>query len=207
MKLFDVKKNKLLGICLFGIMCVSIVMLYTAVSIWDFAKTDQIQKADVIIVLGAGVNGKEPSPVFAERLNHGVWLYNNGYANKLLVTGGMGKDSTEPEAEVAKRYLVNKGISGEDILPEKTSRYTHENLKNAKMLMDENSFSTAIVVSDPLHMKRAMIVARDYGITAYSSPTPTTRYIGIKSRLSFLLRETVCYIGYMVFRIFVFLRC
>lgn len=68
--------------------------------------------------------------------------------------------------------------------------------------MESNSYHTAIIVSDPLHMKRAMLMAKDYGIEAYSSPTPTSRYVSLKSKLSFLAREEFFYIGYRVYRIF-----
>jgi uncharacterized SAM-binding protein YcdF (DUF218 family) len=47
--------------------------------------------------------------------------------------------------------------------------------------MSEQGFNTALIVSDPLHMKRAMLYVNNLGITAYSSPTPTTLiYIGAK---------------------------
>ena len=57
-------------------------------------------------------------------------------------------------------------------------------------------------MSDPLHMKRAMLMCEDYGITAYSSPTPTSMYRSLKTKLTFLLREEYFYIGYRIERIF-----
>ena len=60
----------------------------------------------------------------------------------------------------------------------------------------EHGFKDALIVSDPLHMKRAMRMAADYGITAYSSPTPTTRFVSLRSKLPFLAREVFFYIGY-----------
>lgn len=75
-------------------------------------------------------------------------------------------------------------------------------LENAKELMDRCSYSTAIIVSDPLHMKRSMLIAEDCGIAAYSSPTPTTRYQSMKSKFPFLAREEFFYIGYRIYRIF-----
>ena len=56
--------------------------------------------------------------------------------------------------------------------------------------MDENNYETAIIVSDPLHMKRAMLLAEDAGIKAYSSPTPSTRYVSLRTKIPFLARET-----------------
>ena len=95
-----------------------------------------------------------------------------------------------------------QGVPAEDILIEEKSTITQENMKYAKELMDSADMQTAILVSDPLHMKRSMLLAKDAGIEAYTSPTPTTRYIGLKSRLAFLAREVFFYIGYKVYRLF-----
>ena len=68
--------------------------------------------------------------------------------------------------------------------------------------MDEKNMETALVVSDPLHMKRAMLYAEDLGMEAYSSPTPTSLYRSWKTKLPFLAREEFYYIGYKLTRIF-----
>lgn len=173
----------------------------TAISIWQYGKADEKQKADAAIVLGAAAYGERVSPVFEERLNHGIWLYENGYVEKVIVTGGMGKGNEHSDAYAGKKYMIEQGVLEDAILIEEESTVTQENLENAKELMDENSYSTAIIVSDPLHMKRSMLMAKDCGIEAYSSPTPTTRYRTLKSKLPFLAREEFFYIGYKIYRI------
>lgn len=67
--------------------------------------------------------------------------------------------------------------------------------------MDNNAYQSAIIVSDPLHMKRSMVMAKDHGIKAFSSPTPTTRYVSLESKIPFLVREEFFYIGYKIYRI------
>lgn len=133
----------------------------TAISIWRYGKIDEKQKADVAIVLGAATYGEKVSPVYEERLNHGIWLYENGYVEKLIVTGGVGAGNPHSDSYVAKQYMMEQGIRSEDILMEEKSTITQENIKNAKELMDAYSYSSAIIVSDPLHMKRAMLMARE----------------------------------------------
>ncbi len=61
---------------------------------------------------------------------------------------------------------------------------------------------TFIIVSDPLHMKRAMLMAEDLGMTAYPSPTPTTRYRSWRTQFGFWARETFFYLVYGVERPF-----
>ena len=68
--------------------------------------------------------------------------------------------------------------------------------------MDKNGCKRAIIVSDTLHMKRAMLLASDAGIMGYGSPTPTTMYQSFKTKAPFLAREVFYYVGYKWYRIF-----
>ncbi|HEU4872463.1 MAG TPA: YdcF family protein [Pyrinomonadaceae bacterium] len=76
----------------------------------------------------------------------------------------------------------------------------YENILNAKQLTDAHGIRTVLIVSDPLHMKRAMTMARDVGLVAHPSPTPSTRYHGLRSQLGLLAHETYYYIGYLLRR-------
>ena len=68
--------------------------------------------------------------------------------------------------------------------------------------MEENGYETAAIVSDPLHMKRAMLLAKDSGIVAISSPTKSSAYKTLKTKIPFVAREAFFYIGYKWYRLF-----
>ena len=193
------RKTKILaGIAVLAV-CYIIVNL---IEICSFSTKDQKCKADAAIILGAATYDGKVSPVYQERINHGITLYKKGYVKKLIFTGGKAKGNKESDAYAAKQYAVSQGIPEADIWTEDISVITQENLENAKIIMESNKCSVAIIVSDPLHMKRAMLLAKDAGITAYSSPTPTSRYISLRTKIPFLARETFFYIGYKWYRIF-----
>jgi uncharacterized SAM-binding protein YcdF (DUF218 family) len=194
------KKKRTLCVLCGAAFLFMIYLAATALSIWRYASVDEKQPADTAIVLGAGTAGGEISPVFRERIHHGIWLYQNGYVDALIFTGGIGEGNGRSDAWVAGQYAIEQGVPEADILLEEKSTITQENIANAKKIMDEKGYRTAIIVSDPLHMKRAMLMARDYGIEAYSSPTPTSRYISLKTKIPFLAREEFFYIGYKVYR-------
>lgn len=174
---------------------------FQAVSIWRYGAVDEARPADVAIVLGAGTFNGEVSPVYQARIDHGVWLYRNGYVEKLILTGGYGAGSTVSDAAAAGQYAASVGMPEADILLEERSAITQENLAYAREIMEDGGYESALVVSDPLHMKRAMLLARDAGIEAYSSPTPTSRYRSLKTKAKFLAREVFYYIGYQVYRL------
>lgn len=174
----------------------------TTISIVSFSKIDETKKADAAIVLGASVYDNSPSPVFGERINHAVDLYNEGYVDAIIMTGGTGKGNIRSEADIAREYAEQKGVPPEAIFKEEDSTITEENLENAKKVMSEHGMDTALIVSDPLHMRRAMLYAKDLGMTAYSSPTPSTLYRSWKTKLPFLMREELYYSGYRLVRLF-----
>ena len=179
--------------------------IYIGKNVFDicsFSTEDQKCRADVAIILGAETYNGEVSPVYRERINHGITLYEEGYVDRLIVTGGTADEAEGADASSAKKYLLSQGIPEEAVLMENQSSITQENLENSKVIMEENGYKTAIIVSDPLHMKRAMMLAEDAGITAYSSPTPTTRYVSLRTKIPFLARETFYYIGYKWYRVF-----
>lgn len=171
-------------------------------SISNYASKDETQKADAAIILGAAVENGTPTPVFRERINHAIALYQDGYVRFLIFTGGIGDGDGISEAQAGKNYALSMGIPETVIFIEENSHITEENMENAKRIMDAQHLQTALIVSDPLHMKRAMLMAQDYGITAYTSPTQSTMYQTSKTKLPFLAREIVMYIGYSCIRIF-----
>ena len=174
----------------------------TTAAIVSFSGKDETRPADTAIVLGASVYDNSPSPVFCERINHAIDLYNDGYVKTIIMTGGVGEGNARSEADIAREYAEQHSVPAEVIFTEEKSKVTYENLANAKRLMDEQGWETSLIVSDPLHMKRSMLYANDLGMEAYSSPTPTTLYRSWKTKLPFLMREEFYYAGYRLVRVF-----
>jgi len=156
--------------------------------VWT-GQLDQAAPADAIIVLGAAAYDTRPSPVFQERIRHGLDLYQRGYAPVLLFTGGYGNGARYAESQVARRYALRQGVPESAILIESTSRNTRENLQQARKLMQQHDLHRVIVVSDPLHMSRALRLSRELGIDALGSPTPSTRFRTVQTQWRFLLQE------------------
>lgn len=184
---------------------VSMVAITTGLAasrVYSFRNTTSDGPADAAVVLGAAVWTKDVSPVFKERINHAIDLYRRGRIRKLIFTGGQGNPGEPNEASAARSYALKNGLPASDILIEDQSHTTYDNLVNAKQVADTNGIRTVLIVSDPLHMKRAMTMAHDIGLIADPSPTPSTRYRGMSSQLGLLMHETLYYTGYIVRRTF-----
>jgi len=171
-------------------------------SIVRTGQQDHRYPADLIVVLGAAAYGTQPSPVLKERINHGILLLNDKVAPRILFTGGRALESDLAESEVARDYAMNLGIRADRIIIETTSRTTYENLRETKKVSTELNAKKMILVSDPLHMKRAAIMARDLGMDVRNSATQTSMYKTWRTKFPFLLREIYYYHAYRARKLF-----
>ena len=169
----------------------ALVLWLAGVAAWivHVGNRDQAGPADAIVVLGAAAYDTRPSPVFTERIRHGIDLYERGYARTLVFTGGYGDGARFSESQVARTFALRAGVPEDAILIETLSRTTYQNLARSRDLLSDYGLKRVIVVSDPLHMSRALRLCRHLGISAVGSPTPSTRFRSFRTQWRFLARE------------------
>lgn len=177
------------------------VLAYTAIQLWDIHRVghlDRDRSADCAIVLGAAAWHNKPSPVLRERLNHAITLFRDRKINFLILTGGYGKDAPFSESEVGLEYCVDQGIPREKIRVERKSLNTIDNLREARDIMKDEGWQTALLVSDPWHLKRARRMASDLGLEVYVTATPSSRFQSFGARTKFLFEEFILYHTYLI---------
>lgn len=127
----------------------------------------QIKKTDVIIVLSGGSypNGT-PTLFTIERVINGILLYKNNLG-KMIIFVGNTNNNIHPDAQIMKDIATNLGISEKDILIETKSGDTYSNLKEVDSIMKNNNFKDALLVTSPVHMLRANLVAQKIGMDIY----------------------------------------
>lgn len=129
---------------------------------------EELKPADVIIVL-AGER--------EQRVGYGVWLYQQGYAPKIIMAGGPVVWRVTA-AQIMKEQAVFLGVPAQDILVEERSTTTKENAEFTKDLMVAEGFGSAILVTSPYHSRRASrIFHRVFGqeMEIISVPVPNSR--------------------------------
>jgi uncharacterized SAM-binding protein YcdF (DUF218 family) len=184
-----VRIKRLLLIIFVFCAAVSGVFIFQMFDVYMYSKNSSLKKVDAAIVLGAAAWGNNPSPVFRERINHAIDLYNRGYCDFIIITGGKGFPDEPGEGVIGRKYALKNGIPENAILIENYSRNTEENLHYALLIAGKHDLKTFVLVSDPYHMRRAMLIAEHNEIDAYPSATPTSRYRSSEEQLSFLARE------------------
>lgn len=190
-----------LGILLL-LFLISAWLLFLMFRIYTYSPPESPSHADAAVVLGAVVWDDSPSPVFEQRIKHAINLYETGRIQFIVFTGSATKGESYAESDVAKNYAIQYGISPDHIFHETVSENTWQNLLEARRIYKQQNWSRILIVSDPLHMRRAMTIARDLGVNAYPSPTKTSRYRSWRTKMWFLLRETYYYVLYLLSSLF-----
>jgi uncharacterized SAM-binding protein YcdF (DUF218 family) len=167
-------RRSLVRVVLLGLAVSVGIAAYASFRIWDQGGRDERRAADAIVVMGAAQYDGRPSPLFAARLDHAIALYHEGFAPRIIVTGGKREGDRTTEADSARRYAIRHDVPEDAILAEDTSRTTLQSIRGVAALMDESRLRTAVFVSDPTHMLRVLRMAADVGIDAYGSPTRTS---------------------------------
>lgn len=153
------------------VLCCWLISL-AAVLYWE--RNDQARPAGAIVVLGAAQYVGRPSPVLRARLDHAVALWRRGLAPILVVTGGRGTGDTTSEAAVSRRYAIQQGVSPSAIMLETVGRTTSQSMAGVAALMRTRMRRDVLLVSDPFHMLRLVVIARRHGLEPLASPTPTS---------------------------------
>jgi uncharacterized SAM-binding protein YcdF (DUF218 family) len=151
---------------------------------------------DFIVVLGSGlIRGEAVSKLLAGRIEKGIELLQQYPESRLIFSGGQGKDEKLPEAVAMKKYAIERGIPGEELLVEMESKNTQENILFSKRIIDklsENDYPNILLVSNRYHIFRALLTAKDLGIQCDGRGSKTKLYFALNA----FIREFIAYLYY-----------
>ena len=127
----------------------------------------QLQPADAIVVLGAGVmgNGTLDSDSL-RRVIAGIQLYKKGLAPIVVLSGsGMGPGThEETEAQMRTGLAESMGVPPAAIIKEETANTTFEESIHISAALHARGAGHILLVTDSLHMRRAMRVFAHAGL-------------------------------------------
>lgn len=149
------------------------LLIYLALFAWvaSRATLETAVVSDVAIVLGAAAyyNGAW-NPCLVARVEQGVALLKAGTVKRLILSGGVDIEDGASEAGVMREIALRFGADADALLLEKKATSTAENLEFSRKLMAHEGLQSAIIVSDPYHLPRASLIARQLGLEFTVSP-------------------------------------
>lgn len=135
------------------------------------------QKADVIAVFAGGVGESgEAGGGYQERTKHAVDLYRAGFAPRIIFSSGF--VFAFREAELMRSLAIANGVPERAIVLEEHASNTRENVQFVTELMAKGGWQSALLVSSPYHMRRAVLAwrAADPSTSVVPAPVPQSQF-------------------------------
>jgi len=169
----------------------AILAIITGTHIHKSSRGSPDPQADYAIVLGAGVNGTEPSASLRERIQ-AAKTYAETYPDAILIlSGSQGPNEGISEAQCMYDKLTEAGISPSRLYIEDQADDTEQNIQFSLDLIQQEfrkAPDTVCIISSEYHLLRAGMHGEALGITPLLYPART------ENRLYFcnmFLREIV----------------
>ena len=119
--------------------------------------------ADAVVVLGAGVNGTQPSLSLYTRLTVALDYLEENPDVPVVLTGGRGYGEEITEAQWMYDWLTARGVDPARLILEEQAGNTAENFAFSKELLEEQGIDPAedsvAVVTNDFHIARSRLIA------------------------------------------------
>ncbi|GAA3224431.1 vancomycin high temperature exclusion protein [Dactylosporangium siamense] len=166
------RRRILLRVVLTGSVVAALVLAPTAWvragSLGRIGPAAEAPDADVAIVFGAQVapGGQVPMPFLKGRLDVAARLLATGKVKALLISGDAQGGSGD-EVRVMREYLAGQGVDPARMVVDPHGLDTYDTCRRAH---DVYGVTKALLVSQELHLHRAVTLCRRLGVEAYGVP-------------------------------------
>jgi len=126
-----------------------------------------------IVVLSGGITSKGLlNATTRARVEWAARLHHDGLGRRLLVSGGPRRPGRPPSGPGMKHLAVACGVPAEDVAVEGHSSRTAENAEEVATLLRARAEPSILLVTSPLHMRRAKLCFEKHGIEVGPAPVP-----------------------------------
>jgi uncharacterized SAM-binding protein YcdF (DUF218 family) len=145
---------------------------------WQYLPPAEIPQAEVIVVLGGGTaNAVYPRTIVeisdaGDRVLYAAWLYKQGKAPHLLLTGGAldwAPTATSAAQDMAT-LLEMMGVPGDALWLEPDSRNTYEDAVYSARILREKGIHRILLVTSAFHMPRSVRLFEAQGLEVIPLP-------------------------------------
>jgi SanA protein len=129
-----------------------------------------VPRADCIVVPGARIFADgSPYPLLEDRLRTAQELFAAGKAERILLSGHGGGGAGENEVAAMRRWLAARGVPDAAMCDDPLGLRTIDTMRRCR---GEFGMRSAIVVTNPFHLPRAVFLGRHFGLDVRGVEAP-----------------------------------
>lgn len=126
-----------------------------------------------IVVLSGGITSKGLlNATTRARVGWAARLHRDGLAEKMVVSGGPRRPGRPPSGPPMRDLAVGLGVPRDQIEIEGHSSRTSENAEEVASLLFRHGEPSILLVTSPLHMRRAKLSFEKHGVAVGAAPVP-----------------------------------
>lgn len=186
------------------IFAIFILIIFSLFYVWNankyFSEKLSQETYQYGVIPGAAVWSKsQPSPIFEGRIRKALELYRKGIVKNLVLTGGNAPGELS-EAEAAFNYLTNLGVKIDNLMIERNTSTTAEQIKFLKfnlLIADQNS--KVLIISDSFHISRILQMCKFFRVNAIG--ISSDHILSFEKTLFYRTRESIALLLFWFFAI------
>jgi uncharacterized SAM-binding protein YcdF (DUF218 family) len=121
-------------------------------------------------------------------MERAVVLHRSGLVPRLVLSGGASK-AGHTEASVMRDLALANGVPADAIVLDENARSTIENFACSLPILEQLGAKRVLVVTEPWHMRRSMLLARRHRIDARAAPATSTIWQSPRHAAYWLFRD------------------
>ena len=126
-----------------------------------------------VLVLGAKVNGNNPSLMLKDRLDKVVEIYSKNKSINIIVSGDSQNKNVYDEVTVMYNYLISNGIDKDNIIKDERGLSTYDSIIRIKDIVNKNKM---LIVTQKYHLYRSIYIAKEYNIDVHGISAKDIKY-------------------------------
>jgi vancomycin permeability regulator SanA len=184
-----------LGRAIVAVTAFACLVGFPVAQVYCFGTTDYRRPADVIVVFGAkAFSNDQPSSALADRVRTGCMLYHEGWAPRLIFSGGPAAGNAH-EAECMRRLALRLGVPDAAITLDRDGLSTYDTVRNTTRMFNRMRVHRVIAVSHFFHLPRIKMTYQRAGWNVFTVPVQKPRMP--RDEYAFMvLRETAAMWAY-----------
>ena len=153
-----------IAIVIAGVIITTNFGIYISTKPYLYDSGQSVPTAEAVLIPGAAIYGNGTlTPIFQDRVDTAVRLYDSKKVKKILVSGDNSTVSHN-EVNAVLLYLRTKGIPDQDIFQDHAGFDTYSSMYRARAIF---GVSSLLIATQSFHLPRSVFIARALGIKAY----------------------------------------